>query len=90
MEDTQLKPVDFAEKNGTFTSPGCLPLPACICIENDLPTVITCWELTDEQLETLKDTRRVWLAVIGGQPPVYLTTLCPIPTQETWDDEIET
>lgn len=35
---------------------------------------ISCWELSDEELETLKKTKRIWLWVWSGktQPPVSL------------------
>ncbi len=40
---------------------------------------ISCWELSDEDLETLRRTKRVWLWVWSGrtQPPVSLSVENP-------------
>lgn len=37
------------------------------------PVVISCWKLTQEELEEFKRTGRIWLHVFGAtMPPVYL------------------
>lgn len=55
-------------------------LPA-LPIESELPgTILTRWEISDEELETLRETRSVYLYVATfNQPlqPVYLTVKTP-------------
>lgn len=55
-------------------------LPA-LPIESDLPgTILTRWELSDEELETLSETKSVYLYISTfNQPlqPVYLTVKPP-------------
>lgn len=58
---------------------------------------ISCWELSDEDLETLKKTKRIWLWVWSGhtQPPVLLDVDHPWPTEgeeeryEEVEEEVE-
>ena len=73
-------PVDFPERNCTYTSDKCLPLPACQQNNEEFQTieVISCHELTDEEiiliLKQIKAGQRpaILLSVVGGQPPVAL------------------
>lgn len=73
-------PVDFPEKNCTYTADKCLPLPACKQMNEEFNTieVISCHELADEEivlmLKQIKAGQRpaIYLSVIGGQPPVAL------------------
>lgn len=41
-------------------------------IDDDPKTMVTisCWELTDEEVEELKRTKRIWLTIHGNHPPV--------------------
>lgn len=44
----------------------------------EVPTVVSCWYLSDEEIEKLITTKVIWLGVWGEtQPPVYLTTERP-------------
>ena len=73
-------PVDFPERNCTYTADKCLPLPACQQLNEEFQTieVISCHELTDEEivliLNQIKTGQRpaIYLSVIGGQPPVAM------------------
>ena len=75
-----MNPVDFPERNAVFVAGGCDNLPACRRHNEQFNTdeVISCWELSDEDcVEMLKQIKAgqrpaVYLAVIGGQPPVSL------------------
>lgn len=73
-------PVIFPEVNCTYTADKCLPLPACRQMNEEFNSieVISCYELTDEEivlmLKQIKAGHRpaIYLSVIGGQPPVAL------------------
>lgn len=75
-----MQPVDFPERNCTYTVDKCLPLPVCRQVNEEFQTieVISCHELTDEEivlmLKQIKAGQRpaIFLSVIGGQPPVAL------------------
>lgn len=75
-----MQPVSFPEKNCTYTADGCLDLPALQCVSEQFqaPEIISCWELSDEEivmiLKQIKAGQRpaICLSVIGGQPPVAL------------------
>jgi len=75
-----MQPVDFPERNCIYTADGCLDLPARQCISEQFkaPEVISCWELSDEEivlmLKQIQAGQRpaIFLSVIGGQPPVAL------------------
>ena len=75
-----MNPVRFPEQNSVFRHPGCSDLPA-LHVHNekfDTDEVVSCWELTDEELvQILKDVQdgkrpQIFLSVIGGQPPATL------------------
>lgn len=41
--------------------------------ESGLPIVLSCWKLTQEELNEINVTRRIWLTVMGEQmPPVMV------------------
>lgn len=75
-----MKSVSFKEQNSLFVAEGCDNLPACKQYNEQFQTdeVISCWEFTDDELvQILKDVKagkhpRIFLSVIGGQPPVSL------------------
>lgn len=75
-----MKPVDFQERNTVFVANGCENLPACK-LENEkfgTSEVISCWEFDEEDVKLLTEqlakgeTPRIYLSVLGGQPPVWL------------------
>lgn len=73
-------PVRFPEQNSVFVADGCDDLPACKQYNEQFQTdeVISCWEFSDDELvQILKEIQsgkrpRIFLSVIGGQPPVSL------------------
>lgn len=75
-----MRPVDFPERNCTYTADKCLPLPAFRQMNEEFQTVevISCHEFSDEEivmmLKQIKAGQRpsVYLLVIGGQPPVEM------------------
>lgn len=73
-----MNPVNFPEQNCTYIADGCLDLPALQCVSEQFlaPEIISCWELSDEEivlmLKQIEAGQRpaIFLSVIGGQPPV--------------------
>jgi hypothetical protein len=76
MGTRYLRPIKFEEANITFTGPeGIGDLPACRVTDTNGRTIeiVSCWELSDRDLEEINSNRRIWLSVTGpGQPPVAL------------------
>jgi len=70
-------PTAFNEENGVLDGPPgmseCEPLSVWRGEQNNQPLVISCWKLTNEELEEINKTGRVWLYVCGQtMPPVSL------------------
>lgn len=79
-----MKAKEFPEQNMVFTKPQSMTDEEC----GSLPAyrgegqIISCWEVTPEDLERIKETGVIWLSVSGaGQPPVYIGTEYPFTTQ---------
>ncbi len=77
-----MKGVHFEESTDVLTRPSGMTEEQC----GSLPIYrtsdghcISCWELSDEDLETLRRTKRGWLWVWSGktQPPVSLSVESP-------------
>ncbi len=48
--------------------------------EEGVPTVISCWKLTREELNEIKATGRVWLGICGlSMPPAWISGTKPFP-----------
>lgn len=81
-----MKPVEFAEQNIIYTKPAGMSDEEC----SSLPVfqgegqIISCWELSDEDIEKLKSTKKIWLHIwANGQPPVAVSTDYPFKKNET-------
>ena len=66
-------PVEFPESNIKFGKPGSMTAAEC----GDLPCyfngeqIVSCWQLTPEELEEINSTGVVWIMVWGqGTPPI--------------------
>lgn len=67
-----MKPITFNEQNAVAVGDGCQDLP----MHMHDGGVISCWELSDEEAEHLKQTGKIWLSVHCRPiniPPVFLT-----------------
>lgn len=76
-----MRPIDFPERNLTFTAP-----PGQEDTVMDLPVradpfpnptqYVSKWELTDEEVQDVIDNKCIWLFVVnaGGHPPVSMAT----------------
>lgn len=75
----------FIEENLILNKPSnmsvddCEPLPVwCGLLNNESPVLISCWKVTQEELEEIKKTGRVWVYVYGHtMPPIYPSGLYP-------------
>jgi len=71
-------PTDFPEANGTLGAPedmpDCTPLRVHMTADGRR---ISCWELTDDELMMVLQTKRVWLTVWGGHPAVCVEGTTP-------------
>lgn len=65
-----MKPVELKGQNVVYgkDQEQFLPLPACKLEERG--EVITCWEMTDEELEEIKKTKRVYLSQLTFNRPL--------------------
>jgi hypothetical protein len=80
--------VKFPEVDTIAVADGCFDLPMCQAVsgEDQIPTLISCWELSDEEMEVIKKTRRVWLRILAVHtPPVNVDVFNPF---ETYSDII--
>lgn len=75
-----MKPIEFTESMYCLQAPKGQekevdPLP----VYSDKQKCVSCWELTDEELEIVKKTKRIYLGVFSGktQPPVFLAIKPP-------------
>ena len=81
----QLLPVKFDMANQNMTAPNCEPLPVFF---GD-GYFISCWEISNDQLKEITENRRIWLGIVGGQPPVWLSTDNPFIDTNDWSEVIE-
>lgn len=72
-------PTSFAESNAFLDAPKGMddlvqPLSAAIVKdETGVPQFISCWKFTQEELDEVKRTKRIWLGVVGEvHPPVWV------------------
>ena len=71
-----MKPIKFEGHNVVYAEnqPEYNPLPA---FKAENGTIVTCWELTNEDFERIVETRRIYLSVMtfnNPLQPVHLTT----------------
>lgn len=82
-----MKPVPFPESNVIFAKdqPEYQPLPAHR-VGDAMGTVITCWELSDEEIQHIIETKKVWLSVYSfNKPLVHL--LLTIQRSDIYSDQ---
>jgi hypothetical protein len=84
-----MKPIEFKQQNTVFTAPKgvseeeCGNLPAYRSGDGQFPYIISCWELTPDEIEQVKQTGRIWLSISGGgMPPVALMAESPFIEKE--------
>ena len=64
-------PVQFPEANCNFVGQEeeVLDLPAWRGFEGHNPVIISCWELSEEELQEIQKNKQVFLTVFGLQTP---------------------
>ena len=88
-------PVSFDESDAFLNPPEGVSLDDChvlsikrIKTEQGWPAVVSCWKLTKEEMEEVKRTGRIWLAVTGmSMPPVWLDGFNPFQKQPSEEPE---
>lgn len=73
-----MKPIVEKGTNAFYGSEGFKKLPAQTYIEKDVDeqAIQTVWELTDEELEVVKLTKKIYCSVIADNPqPICLDVL---------------
>lgn len=69
-----MKPIKFTQVNIKLVAENCDDLHAY----KDNSKFITCWEISDDELMTILQTKRIWLHVVGKEhPPVRLDVSQP-------------
>lgn len=70
-----MKPIETETTNCVYTLEGCQDLPATNFLSNVGEGVEVCFEVSDEELEKIKKTKRVYLDILGRSvPPICLNT----------------
>jgi len=86
-----MKPVGFPESNKTLAPPRGMTEEECSTLEvyTDGEQCISCWELTDEELMEVLQTKRIWVHVWFGmtQPPIAASGKCPFKRDGEEDDQ---
>lgn len=86
-----MKPIEFKEQNFTFKKPEGMTEEQCGDLhaykgktEGELPVVISCWEPSQEEIDEIVKTKKiwVWLMIAGTIPPVYIGTDHPFPAEK--------
>ena len=86
-------PIQFPEANTVWRGQGDVAdAPAYRTIDRygqyaDRPDIsITCWQLTDDEVEEIRRTGVAWLHVWGHHPPVHVGGHCPFDVVEADGD----
>lgn len=76
-----MKPIEFEGNNTLYTKPEGMSDEEC----GSLPThqegnsIISCWELSEEDLKKVLVEKKIWLGVLSPvQPPVFLSAQEPL------------
>lgn len=73
-------PVEFKYQNKVFTKPEDMTDEQCQSLnvwqgkdQSGFPNIISCWKLSEDDMNTIKETGVVWLTIVAnGMPPVYV------------------
>ena len=71
-----MEPVEFPESNKVFHKPDNMSEDECgsLHVHQKSGVIVSCWELSPEELKIVNETKKVWLGVLGqGHPPVFLS-----------------
>ena len=83
-------PIDFPESNFTFTAPASQPEVRDLKAHIDQAGITSCWQFTDEELEIIQTTKRIWVNVVGhGLPPMSIQTSIPFQPEVDFPESID-
>ena len=71
-----MEPIDFTESTIKLGAPkGQEKEVRDLHVYTDKKKCISCWKLTDEEIETILKTKKIYVGVFSGssQPPIFLT-----------------
>lgn len=77
-------PCNFEESNEVIDRPeglteeqcGVLSVFKAVDQKTQLPCVVSCWKITQEELDEINRTGRIWLVLYGKtMPPAIVTTI---------------
>jgi hypothetical protein len=89
-------PTSFEESNHVLDKPPGMTYNECQALsvwrgfdEGNQPVVISCWKVTQEELEEIQQTGRVWLRISGQtMPPTLLQGTNPFrPVSDLFDGQ---
>lgn len=80
-----MKPIHFPESNFEFQKPANMPEDQCGNLpvfkgktDEGYPVIISCFELSPEEIAEVQKTGKIWLHVCShGMPPVFAGTEYP-------------
>jgi len=72
-----MKPVHFVGANRLYRGPEGSDIQQLPAFDEGKGFVVSCWEPSPEELAALAKGGRIWLVVLGKQPPVQLQTAWP-------------
>jgi len=49
-------------------------IPFCLLDDED-QTLVTCWEVSEEQIETIQKTKKIWVSQITNGQPINIIQL---------------
>ncbi|MGL4631537.1 MAG: hypothetical protein ACRCVT_10060 [Leadbetterella sp.] len=84
-----MRPVEFDQANIVFNKPEgmtdeeCAPCPAWNGQDwQGNPLIVTCWQLSPEELKQINETGQMWLGILSnGLPPHWMSTVNPFQPQ---------
>lgn len=83
-------PIDFPESNFTFTAPPDQPEVQPLKAHVHQIGITSCWEFTDEEIETITLTKRMWVTVLGHSlAPMSIQTSIPFQPEVDFPEELE-
>jgi len=72
-----MQPVSFEESNCTYENNGGISINGIDVAsafqghtKDDIPIVVTCWKMTEEELEEFQRTGRIWVLTLGHVIPI--------------------
>lgn len=88
-----MKPVEFKEQNVILGKPESMTDEECeqLPIFTNGEQCISCWEVTEEELKEIVETKRIWVSVLSGstQPPICLSVSTLFVEEDQVVEEIE-